>query len=229
MNRSDLKSGRKSKGWSQQEAARKLKVSQAYLSLLENGSRPVPKELALKAANVFGMSAVTLPVNTRWENVQAGDSSTVAADLACLGYPDFAYLTTKRAKNPAEALLSALSAPRLESRVAEALPWLLFRYPDLDWNALIAAAKSKDLQNRLGFVTCIARKVAEKLGEKEKAELLANQEKILERSRLLLEDTLCNDSLTVAERNWLNENRPEEAKYWRVLSDLSPEHLSYAT
>lgn len=229
MNGTDLKTGRRVKGWSQQEAARKLRVSQPYLSLLENGSRPVPKKLAIKAANAFGMSAVTLPVNTRWENLEAGDSSTVAADLACLGYPGFAYLKSKRAKNPAEVLLSALSASQLESRVVEALPWLLFQYPDLNWAALIAAAKSKDLQNRLGLVTCVARKVAEKRGDYEKAKLLANQEKLLERSRLFLEDTLCNDSVTLAERNWLKENRPDEARHWRVLADLSPEHLSYDT
>ena len=86
----------------------------------------------------------------------------------------------------------------------EGLPWLLLEYPDLDWKLLISAAKLRDLQNRLGLVTCVARMLAEKLGEFDKAELLRVQE-TLERSRLLLEDTLCNDSLTQAERRWLKQ------------------------
>ncbi len=114
-----------------------------------------------------------------------------------------------------------------ESRVAEALPWLLLKYLDLDWDSLVSAAKARDLQNRLGLVTCVARRVAEKRGEKNKVELLRKQERVLERSRLFLEDTLCNDSLTRAERRWLETNRPDEAKHWRALTDLSAEHLSY--
>ena len=228
MTGKDLKFGREQKGWSQQEAAARLSVSQAYLSLMEKGARRVPEKLARKAASAFGLSAATLPVETNWESVQPKDGNTLAIDLAALGYPGFAYLKSKRKKNPGEVLLSALSAKCLESRVAEALPWLLLQYPELDWNSLIRAAKARDLQNRLGLVTCVARRVAEKRGENNKAELLRKQERVLERSRLFLEDTLCNDSLTQAERRWLETNRPDEAKYWRVLTDLSPEHLSYA-
>ena len=228
MTGADLISGRNQKGWTQQEAAKKLKVSQPYLSLLENSVRRVPEELARKAATVFGLSAVALPIKTGWENVQPTDSNGAAADLGCLGYPGFAYLQTKRRKNPAEVLLSALSARRLNPRVAEALPWLLLQFPDLDWKLLISAAKLRDLQNKLGLVTCLARILAEKRGEFEKAELLRSQEKILERSRLLMEDTLCNDTLTQAERRWLETNRPDEARHWRVLTDLSAEHLNYA-
>lgn len=88
--------------------------------------------------------------------------------------------------------------------------------------------KVRDLQNKLGLVICVARKVAEKRGENTKAKFLRKQEEALERSRLFFEDTLCNDSLTQAERRWLVTNRTDEAKYWRVLTNLSPEHLSYA-
>jgi len=229
MTGKDLKSGREQKGWTQEEAATRLSVSQPYLSLLEKGARPVSKKLARKAASALGLSATTLPVETNWENVQPKDANTLAMDLAGLGYPGFAYLRTKRRKkNPGEVLLSALSTKRLESRVAEALPWLLLQYPDLDWDSLVSAAKARDLQNRLGFVTCVARRVAERRGEKNKVELLRKQERVLEPSRLFLEDTLCNDSLTRAERRWLETNRPDEAKHWRVLTDLSAEHLSYA-
>lgn len=68
----------------------------------------------------------------------------------------------------------------------------MLRYPDLDWPTLINTAKAMNLQNKLGFVTRLARKVAES-GETDKANFLRNQEKVLERLRLLLEDTLCND------------------------------------
>lgn len=228
MTGKDLKLGREQKGWTQEEAASRLSVSQPYLSLMEKGLRPVPEKLAHKAATAFGLSATTLPVETSWESVQPRDAKTLAMDLASLGYPGFAYLKSKRKKNPGEVLLSALSAKHLESRVAEALPWLLLKYPDLDWESLVSAAKVRDLQNKLGLVTSVARKVAEKLGENDKAELLRKQESVLQRSRLFLEDTLCNDSLTQTERRWLETNRPDEAKFWRVLTDLSPEHLSYA-
>jgi len=227
MTGADLKTGREQKGWTQQQAAEKLKVSQPYLSLLEKGVRRVPDKLARKAATMFGLSAAKLPVDAGLQSVPQGNSDAVAADVASLGYPGFAYLKSKRAKNPAEVLLSALSATRLESRVAEALPWLLLQYPDLDWDLLVSAAKLRDLQNKLGLVTCLARQLAEHRGEHDKAELLRKQETTLERSRLFLEDTLCNDSLTQTERRWLETHRSTEARHWRVLTDLSPEHLSY--
>lgn len=216
MTGKDLKLGRGQKGWTQEEAASKLSVSQPYLSLMEKGLRPVPKKLARKAATALGLSAATLPVETSWESVQPQDANTLATDLASLGYPGFAYLKSKRKKNPGEVLLSALSARCLDSRVAEALPWLLLTYPDLEWHSLVSAAKLKDLQNKLGLVICLARRVAEKRGESTKAQFLRKQEEALDRSRLFFEDAFCNDSLTQAERRWLVRNRTNEAKYWRV-------------
>jgi transcriptional regulator with XRE-family HTH domain len=224
-----LREGREQKGWTQEDAASKLGVSQPYLSLLEKGMRRVPEKLARKAAHAYGLSAVTLPVETGWDTLRHKDEGALAADFAALGYPGFSHLKTKRKKNPAEVLLSALSARDLNSRLAEALPWVLLEYPDLDWQSLVSAVKVRDLQNRLGFVTSVARRLAEKLGEKEKAELLRSKEHILERSRLMLEDTLCHDSLTKAERKWLDTYRSAEAKYWRLLTDLTPEQLSYAS
>ena len=224
----DVKLGREQKGWTQAEAAVKLGVSQPYLSLIEKGGRRVPQKLARRAASVFGLSATTLPLERGWEGVQPTDASTLAMDLASLGYPGFAYLKAKRKKNPGAVLLSALSTKHLEIRTAEALPWLLLSYTDLDWDSLISAAKTRDLQNKLGFLTCVARRVAEKRGEGNTVEFLRSKEHVLEPSRLFLEDTLCNDSLTQAERRWLETNRPVEAKHWRLLTDLSPEHLSYA-
>jgi len=103
-------------------------------------------------------------------------------------------------RNPAEVLISALSAGDLDVRLTEALLWVLLRFPDLDWRWLVAGAKLNDLQNRLGFVTRVARRLAEISGDVEKAALLGRQEAALERSRLMREDTLCHDSWTEPER-----------------------------
>ncbi|HEV8366922.1 MAG TPA: hypothetical protein VGQ39_03135 [Pyrinomonadaceae bacterium] len=147
----------------------------------------------------------------RFFDVQPVDASTLASNLALLGYPGFAYLKSEGKKKPEEVLLSALSSDYLEGRAAEALPWLLVRYTDLDWPSLINTANAKGLQNKLGFLTCLARRVAEMRGETDKAAVLRNQERVLERSRLLAEDTFCNDSLTLSERRWLETNRTDDA------------------
>ncbi len=227
MTGTDLRSGRQQKSWTQEQAALKLGVSQPYLSLLEKGMRRVPEKLSRKAATLYGLSATKLPVETSWLSVQAKDGEALASDLAGLGYPGLSYLKSRRKRNPAEVILSAVMAEDLDTRLAEALPWVLLKHPDLDWEWLVRAAKVNDLQNKLGFVTNVARRLAENLGKHETASLLREQELALERSRLVREETLCHDSLTQSERRWLQSNRSDEAKHWNLLTDLSPEHLSH--
>jgi transcriptional regulator with XRE-family HTH domain len=224
----DLKSGREKKGWTQDQAASKLGVSQPYLSLLEKGARRVPEKLARKAMTAYGLSPATLPVETDGHAVQSRNDDALASELATLGYPGFSHLKARRKRNPAEVVLSALGNEDLDTRLAEALPWVLLEHPDLDWQWLVRTAKVNDLQNKLGFVTNVARRLGEKLGRTDTAKLLRDQEVALERSRLAREDTLCHDSLTQAERRWLRANRSEEARHWNLLTDLSPEHLSHA-
>jgi transcriptional regulator with XRE-family HTH domain len=228
MQGTDLRRGRVSKGWTQEEAAARLGVSQPYLSLLEKGSRRVPEKLALKATTLFGLSPARLPMKTSWHSVQSEESEVLASDLAALRYPGFAYLKSTRKRNPAEVLVSALSSKNLDARLTEALPWLLVKYPDLDWQWLVRAAKVNDLQNKLGFLTSVARRLAEKLAKHETAAQLRDKESLLERSRLVKEETLCHESLSTAEREWLRSNRTQEAVHWHLLTDLSPEHLTYA-
>lgn len=229
MTGEQLRTGREKKGWHQEQAALRLGVSQPYLSLLERGGRPVPEKLGRKAARVYGLSAATLPLEASFEEFRPADQDMLAADLAALGYPALSYLSARRRKkNPAEVLLSALNSADLDSRLVEALPWVMWNFPEIDWQWLTRAAKLHDLQNRLGFVTAVARLVAETSRDREKADLLARRETELERSRLAREDTLCHDSLTLAERRWLQEHRTKEARHWGLLTDLAPEHLSYA-
>jgi hypothetical protein len=79
----------------------------------------------------------------------------LARQLAGLGYPGFAHLRHAWA-NPAVVLLDALLREDLEVRLAEALTWVVFTYPDLDWPSLIREAKLRDAQNRLRFVVATA-------------------------------------------------------------------------
>ena len=221
---------RKKKGWTQKEASSMLSVSQPYLSLLEKDRRRMTCSLAVKVTEVYELSPTKLPLNSRSNSVQPSDENDLTDDLVMLGYPGYSYLNKSSSKkNPAEVLASALQVGNLDSRLIEALPWVLLTFPDLDWEWLAGAAKMKDAQNRLGFVTSVARRLAQKQGETDKAAQLAEHEASLESSRLMRdEDTLCHDSLTLAERRWLRDSRPEEAKHWGLLTDLSPEHLSYA-
>ena len=136
-------------------------------------------------------------------------------------YPGLAYLKAKRPLNPAALLLGALANPRLEGRVVEALPWVAFRYPDLDWDWLVGRVKQRDLQNRLGYVVHLAFELAMHRQLAETAATLDAVVQQLGRARLVREDTLCDESMTNAERRWLREHRPAAAAAWNVLSDLT--------
>lgn len=227
MTGKQLRLARERKGWTQKQAVPKLGVSQPYLSLLERGERPVSERLARKAAYTYGVPASALPLNSAAETVRCTDEVTLARNLGALGYPGFSYLKPLRRKNPAETVLSALTAKNLNSRLTEALPWVLFKYPDLDWQWLVKGAKANLLQNKLGFLTNLARRVAERKGDHGTASLLQEKELSLEQSLLFKEEPLSQESLKNSERRWLETNRSAEARQWRVLTDLVPEHLSY--
>jgi transcriptional regulator with XRE-family HTH domain len=53
MDGADLRTLRTSTGWNQELAAKKLKVTQAYLSMVERGNRPLLQELTTKVLRVF--------------------------------------------------------------------------------------------------------------------------------------------------------------------------------
>ena len=223
-----LQAGRKAKGWEQQWAAQRLGVSQPYLSLLEAGLRRVPDDLARKASSLFGMSAANLPLEVTPARLRNANEGEIALDLARLGYPGLAHLkSARRKKNPATILLSALSRDNLDMRLVEALPWLLLTFPDLNWQWLIMNAKLHDLQNRLGFITTLARRLAETRGDDDKAGFLNRREAELEKALLAREGTLCHESITSPEKRWLRKRRNGDARRWRLLTDLSPGQLHY--
>src|SRR5215472_16888081 len=175
MNGRELKEARVRRGWTQQQAAGKLGVTQAYLSMLEHGHRVLPYSLARKAVEVLQAPPTALPLReaafgtllgsergSEKDSEKRGDRGIekLRAELAALGYPGFAHLRGRRRHNPAEVLLQALNESDLDSRVVEGLPWLVARYADMDWDWLVQNAKVSDRQNRLGFVTTLALQLA---------------------------------------------------------------------
>lgn len=216
MNLEQLKKARMERGWSQQEAAARLGVSQAYLSLLESGRRNATP-LAHRLMRVYDLPPTVLPIQEVRENVTP---DLLARELASLGYPGFAHLRGRARKaNPAEFLLTALGQQNLEARVAEGLPWLVLRYPDMPLDWLVREARARTLQNRLGFVVTLGRRAGRR-------DDLQSLEETLADSRLEKEDSFCKE-LNQAERRWLREHSSEEAKQWHLLSDLSPDALRY--
>lgn len=227
MNGKALQTARKKLGLTQVEVAKKLGVSQGYFSLFEKGKRPVTDKIARKAVHLFKMPPTALPLERELKNVRPATNEKFVKQLAAYNYPGYTHVKASGLKNPVEVLISALSANNLQARLVEALPWLLLQFPDLEWNNLVDAAKLNDLQNRLGFLTSLARKLAEKSGNAEKAAEFKRRLDELEKSRLVKEDTLCRQKMTEAEKRWILQNRSEEAKHWNILSDLSADRLRY--
>ena len=221
MTGAEVRAARERRGWQQTELAERLGVSQGYVSLLESGRRPVSTRLAAKLVSLLALSPVALPVST--PKPLLGEQ--VARALGRLGYPGFAYLRNGARVNPMEVLLGALLADDVDARVVEGLPWLLLRYPDVDWDRLVTYVKQYDAQNRLGFLTALASRLAAAKGDVVAAELLERREQALRRSLLQQDDTFSRASLTQAERRWLAANRSAEGKRWNLLATLDVERL----
>jgi transcriptional regulator with XRE-family HTH domain len=223
-----FKAGRLQAGLTQKQAAAALGVSQSYLSQLEMGQRPVTPELARAATALYRLPATALPIPEAPSKEDVADAAQLARLLSGLGYPGFSHLRPRKA-NPAAVVLEALLQDDLETRLAEALPWVLLKYPDLDWAWLVRHAKLHDVQNRLGFLVAVAKDLAASRAEFEPAfTQLAAIEQQLERSRLAREDTLCRESMPAAERRWLQAHRSALARHWNLLTGLTTDQLSYA-
>lgn len=222
----ELKAGRLRANWTQQEAAKRLGLTQAYLSMIEGNRRPVTAALALQTQRLFDLSPVSLPLHDA-RPTQVSDDE-FKSELGAFAYPGFRYLRGKPTRNPAELLLCALDRADLDRRVVEALPWVAFAFVNLDWDWLVIRAKIRDRQNRLGFVVELAKETAVRKGDAAGATTLSEMLSSLRRSCLVQEDTLCHDSMTEAERKWLRNRRPDAAKSWNLLTDLDVKDLSYA-
>lgn len=221
-----LRAARRARGWTQGDLARRLGVSQTYVSLFESGARPVPPGVAKKLVAALSLPATAVPVTAHRSPLSA-DAAVQA--LGSMGYPGFAHLGTRKAiLNPAELVLRVLASRTVEARVVEALPWVLLLHPELDWDWLVTAAKVGDLQNRLGFVVTLARTLAEQRGQRAEARILAHWEQVLTYSRLQREDAFASDTMTASERRWLATHRSAEAAHWNLLSNITAEALTSA-
>ncbi len=197
-------------GLTQAEASRRLGVSQTYVSLMEDGRRPVGAALRerLRLSGGTGRPAVT--AGTDWFVVQ----------LARLGYPGFSHFRARgRRPAPDRLLRAALTARDLDARVSAALPWLARKYSaEVNWRWLSEEARLHDFQNRLGFLMDLAE-------EENPRDSYVEVKRGLERSRLLMEATFCWDSMPDAVRAWMRSNRTAAAERWNVLSRLTRQEI----
>lgn len=228
MTNDRFKAGRLQAGLTQKQAAEALGVSQSYLSQLEIGQRPITPELARAGTALYRLPATALPMPEPPTEGHVTDAAQLARQLSGLGYPGFGHLRPCKA-NPAAVILEALLQNDLETRLAEALPWVLLTYSDMDWEWLVRHSKLHDVQNRLGFLVAVAKVLAGDRAEFESAaSQLSTVEERLERARLAREDTLCRESMPAAERSWLKAHRSSLARHWNLLTGLTAEQLSYA-
>jgi hypothetical protein len=195
---------------------------------MEKSRRRVPDHLARKLVAQLGLPATALPVSA--SKGEPLDSNLVAEELARLVYPGMAYLRKgDPTRNPSELFMAALASDDLDARLVEALPWILLRFPGLDFEELTRFAKVRDLQNRLGFLVGLAREVAETHPTfRDRLDTLRALEQNLEKSRLVREDDFGEGRRSAAMREWLRRHRSQLAAHWNVLSDLKLEHLPYA-
>jgi transcriptional regulator with XRE-family HTH domain len=225
-----LKEARRTKNWSQEQTALALEVTQAYLSMLEKGRRPLSERFVSKALKVLDVPSTALPLRSDPTATPASSRMRdFSADLSALGYPVFSYLRARRRRNPAEVLLDALNQANLDSQVAEGLPWLALTYVDMDWNWLVRNAKLHDRQNRLAFALAVASQVAAGNNDQAREDKLRQHVECLENSRLAREDTFCHDSMTEHEREWLRQHRSTTAAHWNLLTDMRAENLRGAS
>ena len=145
--------------------------------------------------------------------------------MAGLGYPGFAHLAkAQEALNPAELAARALVHANLEPRLMEALPWMLAKFPGLDWSWLTSQCRLLNLQNRLGFLVVLASEVANPDARKKLRAALAN----LESCCIAAEGTLCRESMSQAERIWVRKHRSPDAVHWNLLTTLAADQLTHA-
>jgi transcriptional regulator with XRE-family HTH domain len=224
----DWTTGRRNAGLTQVQAAKTLGVSQPYLSQLEKGSRVGSRALEEHAASFYRLPPTVLPLPEAQDAVEV-KSDRLQNDLAALGYPGFAHVRSKQKTNPTAVLFMAVVQRNLDTRIVEALPWVVCAYPDLDWPWLRDRAKLRNVQNRLGYIVYLAKELeGMRPDTSEHVKRLSLWERELEDARLAREDTLCHESMPERERSWLKTHRPLAAQHWNLLTSLTKEHLSYA-
>ena len=169
-----------------------------------------------------------LPVSDAFEPVEA-DAPYLTESLAKLGYPGLAYVRTRLTrKNPAEVLLTALIRQLRESRGGSPS---MVAFAVLAEGIYLVIGPSEKTQSPESFGVCCqscetgVRERSSKRSQNPSASRTRSKtrRKPLGQRRFFLQATR-----TPGEREWLLQNRPEEARHWNLLADLRPEHLQYA-
>jgi transcriptional regulator with XRE-family HTH domain len=123
------------------EAVRRLGVSQPYLTMLEEGKRPLTPDLTRRAALLYGLP-LELPLPDSLLRKGIAPTRHFVGHLARLEYPGFAYVRPHvQWKNSAEVLVTALAQDGLQVRVAAGLPWLLLHFWKMDPRWLVEQAR----------------------------------------------------------------------------------------
>lgn len=211
--RGGLRVYRQSKGLTQSQLAQALGVTQAYVSQLESGERPISHQLAARLANLPDVTQ--LPATVFPEDPTGLDRADrdFASDLAALGYPGFTAARKQAPRNPAALIIAILKRDHVAPAITAAIPWLLLRFPQINVEWLIDQARLNNLQNRLGFLTDLAIQLRE-------APHLAPLRAALDDSRLAREDTLAR-VLSPTERQFFEEHRSATARHWNLLTGLT--------
>src|ERR1017187_5420928 len=95
MTGNDLRNARKRRGWTQRQAARKLGLTQAYLSMLENGRRALSRSAMSRVLRKLRLPPTVLPLEDQPKRSAAPDD-LLRRQLAALGYPGFSYLRSSQ-------------------------------------------------------------------------------------------------------------------------------------
>lgn len=229
--------------------AQALKVSQAYISQLERGGRPISRKLAARLARLPDLPpAVVPPGHAELDQADAD----FAADLSRLGYPhllqppdnsrDGTLPTagasprgargTRLPRNPAAVVVAVLSRAQVAPTIMAAMPWVLMTFSDVDRAWLVDQARRRNLQNRLGFLVDLALELLRARLPSEQDDAAQSIERLdalradLEVSRLANPDTLAR-VLTSAERQFFEEHRSAAARHWNLLTGMTVAQLPY--
>ena len=108
MNGAQIKEARLVASCTQQEAARKLGVTQAYLSMVERGNRPVSTELTSRAVELFEVPAIALPFKecdsgSRDDSFFACDEEACGQDAAAIQSRWLTFVSSTASESAIEA------------------------------------------------------------------------------------------------------------------------------
>jgi hypothetical protein len=159
---------------------------------------------------------------------ELSDQDWMYDELANLGYPCFAHYRKGPASyTPGRFLAHVLDLADVEPRIVEALPWLVYAFPLMEWAWLIEEMRRRGRQNRLGFLVDLAIELAEALGEADRVHQLLPQRDLLNMFKLDHEDTLCRLYRTEGMLNRRRDRRSATAARWNIVSDMYLKDLHY--